>query len=221
MISPTRASGCLLLSLLALVTDAGCATRTAKVAEQAAPRSKSNGVYHPLERGQTLYALSRAYGVSPDKLATVNKIHDPSSIPAGTKIFVPGASRVLPINPPAPSMLWPLKGRIMTPYGGRGGHHAGVDIDGESGNPIRAAAAGKVVNAGRDGEYGLRVIIDHDDGLTTLYAHASDILVNRGETVKKGDVIARVGRTGNAHGSHLHFEVRRNDRPIDPRPFLN
>lgn len=198
-----------------VVADAGCASRTE-------PRSSvEQGVYHPLERGQTLYALSQAYGVPVDTLAGVNRIVDPTSIPAGTKIFVPGASRVLPIGPAAPSLLWPLRGRVMTPFGGRGGRHHGIDIDGEEGNPIRAAAAGKVLRSGRDGEYGLRVILDHGRGLTTLYAHASDLLVKRGEEVKKGDVIARVGHTGNAHGTHLHFEVRRREKPVDPRPFLD
>jgi murein DD-endopeptidase MepM/ murein hydrolase activator NlpD len=128
---------------------------------------------------------------------------------------------MLPIAPPAPPMLWPLKGRIMTPFRGRKGRHDGIDIDGEAGNPIRAADSGRVVSAGRDGAYGLRVILDHGKGLTTFYAHASVILVNPGDLVKKGDVIARVGRTGNAHGTHLHFEVRRNDKPIDPKPFLD
>ncbi len=213
-----RTSGCFVLTGILL---AACAARTAQVAAAPPTGSRATGVFHPLQRGQTLYALSRAYGVPADKLASVNNITDPTSIPSGTKIFVPGAERILPISPPAPSMLWPLKGRVMTPFGGRGGHHDGVDIDGDQGDDIRAAASGEVVRAGRDGEYGLRVILDHGKGLTTLYAHASSIEVKRGDTVQKGDLIAHVGRSGNAHGSHLHFEVRRNDRPVDPRPFLD
>ena len=214
-----RAGLCLALTAALIpVTAAGAASATRETAVPAS--APTRGVNHPLERGQTLYALSKAYGVSTDTLATVNKIGDPTSIPAGTKIFVPGATRVLPIGPPRPPMLWPLKGRIMTSFHGRNGHHDGVDIDGEEGNEIRAAASGRVVRAGRDGAYGLRVILDHGKGLTTLYAHASSIAVKRGDEVSKGDLIARVGRTGNAHGSHLHFEVRRNDKPIDPGPFL-
>lgn len=214
-----RTSVCLLLIGM---LPAGDAAR-AEIAVPASPPvvSRANGVFHPLARGQTLYALSRAYGVPADRLASVNNIIDPRSIPAGAKIFIPGARRVLPIGPPPPSMLWPLKGAVMTPFGGRGGHHAGVDIDGDEGDLIRAAASGEVVRAGRDGDYGLRVILDHGKGLTTLYAHASSIAVQRGDTVKKGDVIAHVGRTGNAHGTHLHFEVRRKDKPVDPKAFLD
>jgi len=119
-------------------------------------------------------------------------------------------------------LAWPLSGPITGPYGRRGkhGHHAGIDIDGHAGDPIRAAASGVVVEAGLDGPYGRRVLIDHGDGLTTLYAHAEKLLVHPGETVHVGQRIALVGRSGNARGTHLHFEVRHDGVTVNPNGYL-
>ena len=123
---------------------------------------------------------------------------------------------------PSESLQWPLHGVVTGRYGrrGRNGHHTGVDIDGQRGDPIRAAASGVVVTAGTDGPYGRRVEIDHGDGIVTLYAHADRLLVRTGDQVRAGQRIAEVGRSGNARGTHLHFEVRREGRAVDPMPFL-
>lgn len=181
-----------------------------------APR-RPRGVYHTLQRGQTLSALSRVYGVPVATLMHANRVTDPTDIPAGTKILVPGATRVLPI-PSQPLLSWPLRGPITSPFGPRGRHsrHTGIDIDGVTGQAIKAAADGRVVEADRHGAYGLEVVIDHGGGLATRYAHASRLLVKRGEMVRRGQKIAEVGRTGDARGSHLHFEVLKNGRPVNP-----
>ena len=120
------------------------------------------------------------------------------------------------------SLQWPLHGAITGPYGPRGKHryHTGIDIDGDRGDAILAAASGVVVSAGIDGPYGRRVEIDHGHGTMTLYAHAERLLVHAGEHVKAGQPIAEVGRSGNARGTHLHFEVRRDGRAVDPMTFL-
>lgn len=95
--------------------------------------------------------------------------------------------------------------------------HTGVDFAASSGTPIRAAAGGEVVMASYMRGYGNTVVIDHGGGVTTLYAHCSALLVREGQTVRQGQVIARVGSTGLSTGPHLHFEVRQNGTPVNPR----
>ncbi len=133
----------------------------------------------------------------------------------------PGDRPGLPA-PPSLDLAWPLRGTITSRFGSRRrrAHHEGVDIDGVTGEEVLAAAAGTVVRAGKEGGYGRLIVIDHGHGITTLYAHASRLLVREGDRVEAGDAIAEVGRTGNARGSHLHFEIHRNGRPVDPLPFL-
>jgi murein DD-endopeptidase MepM/ murein hydrolase activator NlpD len=106
------------------------------------------------------------------------------------------------------------------PFNGRMAFHEGLDFSAARGTPIYAAAGGIVTAAQRTPDYGNLVKIDHGSGLETRYAHASRLLVRIGERVKKGQVIAEVGSTGRSTGPHLHFEVRSNGRPMDPRKFL-
>lgn len=99
--------------------------------------------------------------------------------------------------------------------------HPGVDLAGDYGEPVRAAAAGVVVTAGWDSGYGIKVDIDHGNRYHTWYAHLSSVLVSAGQRVTKGEVIARVGATGEATGPHLHYQVMFDGSPVDPEPFLN
>lgn len=121
-----------------------------------------------------------------------------------------GSSFVFPL----PSGTW----EISCPYG-KGGH-MGVDLRAPKGTAIMAVAAGTVVSAGYDGSYGNRVVIDHGNGMETLYAHASRICVSVGDTVSAGDVIALVGSTGYSTGYHLHFEVHIGSSRINPQPYI-
>jgi murein DD-endopeptidase MepM/ murein hydrolase activator NlpD len=125
------------------------------------------------------------------------------------------------------TLAWPINGRVSSPYGyrihpilGTRRLHTGVDIDGGSGTPIRAAGAGTVILAGSWGGYGNAVVIDHGGGLTTVYAHQSRIAVSRNGKVAKGDTIGYVGCTGYCTGPHLHFETRVNGTPVDPMRYL-
>jgi murein DD-endopeptidase MepM/ murein hydrolase activator NlpD len=104
-----------------------------------------------------------------------------------------------------------------------GGHsfHTGVDLRAPEGAPILAARGGTVKSAGPHGGYGNAIEIDHGDGLTTLYAHASRVDVQPGDTVAPGDKVGEVGETGKTTGPHLHFEVRAGGRAIDPKKALN
>lgn len=127
-----------------------------------------------------------------------------------------------------PGFMTPVHtGRISSEYGMRKlahehNHrmHNGMDFAAPEGTPIHAAKGGTVSFAGRKGGYGNTVIIDHGDGTSTLYAHASALLVEAGDRVGRGKVVAEVGSTGRSTGPHLHFEVRRDGRAVDPRPLL-
>ena len=106
------------------------------------------------------------------------------------------------------------------PFTRRKTFHEGIDISADKGTSIKASASGKVILAKRYGGYGLAVIIDHGRGLSTLYGHSSKLLVKEGQTVKKGDIIAKVGSTGRSTGPHLHFEVLLYNTPVDPKLIL-
>jgi len=117
--------------------------------------------------------------------------------------------------------IWPHKGRINSPYGPRwGGFHTGIDIACHLGGAVVAAKGGKVIASEWGGGYGNMIIIDHGNGVSTLYAHNSHLYVHRGARVARGKLISACGSTGNSTGSHLHFEVRINGEHTNPMPFL-
>ena len=123
--------------------------------------------------------------------------------------------------------IWPTEGWVSSGFGarrhpvtGRPDFHYGVDIAGLLGTPVAATADGTVAIAGRRGNYGLVVVIDHGYGLRTLYGHLSRILVRPGQRVGKGQVIGAVGSTGLSTGPHLHYEVHVRGRPVNPFTFL-
>ncbi|MGI1690695.1 murein hydrolase activator EnvC family protein [Thermoanaerobacter uzonensis] len=126
-------------------------------------------------------------------------------------------------------LLWPVPSSdiITSPFGMRYHPilhqyrmHTGIDIAAETGADIVAAGDGQVIFAGYYGGYGYAVIIDHGDGISTLYGHNSVLLVKEGDIVKRGQVIAKAGSTGWATGPHLHFEVRKNGVPVNPMDWL-
>jgi murein DD-endopeptidase MepM/ murein hydrolase activator NlpD len=106
------------------------------------------------------------------------------------------------------------------PFHGRGAQHAGLDLAGAHGEPIYAAAAGRVVRAERFGAYGNTVDIDHGRGILTRYAHLASIKVSVGDRVDMGERIGGMGSTGRSTGTHLHYEVRIDGQPVNPRPFI-
>ena len=115
----------------------------------------------------------------------------------------------------------PTRGRLTSKFGMRWGKkHTGIDIASSRGTPIYAADAGKVSFSGWKGSYGNLVIIDHENGYQTYYAHNSKNLVKKGDRVYKGQKIAEMGSTGRSTGTHLHFEVRKNDVPLNPQNFV-
>ena len=127
----------------------------------------------------------------------------------------------------AGGMIWPISGPITSEFGwrthpifGTARFHSGLDIGGDYGMPIYAAASGTVIYAGWISGYGNAVIIDHGGGVTTLYGHNDSLNVSEGENVDQGQVIAMCGSTGNSTGPHCHFEVRENGEPVSPYGYL-
>ncbi|HEV2878488.1 MAG TPA: M23 family metallopeptidase [Candidatus Eremiobacteraceae bacterium] len=121
--------------------------------------------------------------------------------------------------------IWPTLGYISSGFGFRSypdyGFHSGLDIVNDYGAPVYATAAGVVIEAGWYGGFGYRIIIDHGNGLQSMYAHNSRLLVGAGETVKKGEQIATIGSTGYATGPHVHYQLELWGKPIDPTPYLS
>lgn len=180
-----------------------------------------DGALHTIASGDTLIGIVRKYGVSVEDITGCfyNPILDPQLLRVGDQILVPGASRAvhqprqtrfvgsLPANAPVGSgeIIWPVKGYLTQGY--HQGHYA-IDIGSWKGKPIVAADAGFVIRAGWDDSgYGFILVIDHGNGMQTLYAHLDDFRVAAGDAVEQGQTIGLMGASGNTTGVHLHFEV--------------
>lgn len=126
------------------------------------------------------------------------------------------------------TFIWPVQGPITSGFGyrtdpitGATAYHSGLDIGASCGTPIKAAGTGVILSAGfNSGGYGNMTLINHGNGLSTLYGHQSSIIVSEGQSVTQGQVIGYVGSTGKSTGCHLHFEVRSGGNPVDPRAYL-
>jgi murein DD-endopeptidase MepM/ murein hydrolase activator NlpD len=119
------------------------------------------------------------------------------------------------------AMAVPSRGSITSAFGQRWGRmHEGMDIAGATGDPIYAALDGKVTYAGWESGYGMVIKLSHSGNIQTIYGHCSSLSIKAGESVKKGQVIGKVGNTGNSTGPHLHFEVRVNGKPENPAKYI-
>ncbi|MFB0527294.1 MAG: peptidoglycan DD-metalloendopeptidase family protein, partial [bacterium] len=193
-----------------------------------------SGIYHRVQKGETLWRISRVYEVDLDELARINHLADATKIKAGQLIFVPGAKErkdtlaYVPKRPspekkeeakPPPELIdfsWPLKGEILAGFGKQSGkRHQGLDIEGEEGTPILAIYGGIVTYSDdKLRGYGNMVIIKHNEDYSSVYAHNLMNLVKEGEGVNKGQTIAQVGATGWADVPHLHFEIRERGKAV-------
>ncbi|MBM3609030.1 MAG: hypothetical protein FJX29_11380, partial [Alphaproteobacteria bacterium] len=195
-------------------------------------------------REERLRRIIAATGLSPDRLKV------PSSTEAVGGVFVPfkldpngsvferevlrfqdsvtAADRLgrvvlaLPVGRPLPpsAAITSSFGSRIDPFNGRLASHTGIDFREATGAPVYASGAGQFVTAAYTGGYGNMVEIDHGNGVTSRYAHLSALTVREGQKVRSGAMIGRVGSTGRSTGPHLHYEVRFNDQPLDPRRFL-
>lgn len=202
---------------------------------------------HVVRPGDTLYSVSRATGVSVADLAAANRLRAPYALKVGETLSIPRAAASAPapqreagiqgdvadiarnVNyeaPPAkaPSLFdWPVQGAVIGSFGlsSSGKRNDGVNIAAPVGTPVRAAADGEVVYRGAELEgYGNLLLIKHQDGFVTAYAHNDAMLVKKGDRVRQGQVIAKVGKSGAASEPQLHFEIRQNLKAIDPVALL-
>jgi murein DD-endopeptidase MepM/ murein hydrolase activator NlpD len=122
-----------------------------------------------------------------------------------------------------PSFRWPVRGRVIAGFGSKpnGVQNDGINLAVPEGTPVKAADDGVVAYAGNELKgYGNLVLIRHSNGYVSAYAHARELLVKRGDTIKRGQVIANSGQTGNVTSPQLHFEIRKGSTPVDPTQFL-
>ncbi len=186
--------------------------------------------HHTVKRGETGFTIAYNYAVPWRDIAVANGMEPDAPISTGQKLLIPTLidHGEPPAAAPAPTastaaaaarFRWPLAGTVRRGFTARGqrNYHDGLDIPAPRGTAVRAAAPGKVLFAGDEpAQFGRMVVIDHGDGWHTAYAFLSGITVKEGETVGQGERVGLVGSTGRARGNELHFEVRRNNRPVDP-----
>lgn len=234
----------------ACATTSGVSPKAGALPRRSEPQQRI--LTHKVEKGQTLYRISKAYGVSVEELMDANRIDDPRELKVGELLYVPGATqktvvaqydapepvaapRVVTANSPPEKkppkvvrvgkgsgvLSWPLRGVLYARFGKKGKEpHDGIDLAAPAGLAVKTAAPGSVLFAGEQKGYGLIVIVEHEGGLITLYAHNRDLRVKTGQKVREGQVVATVGDSGRTSGPHLHFEVRKDGVPVDPLDFL-
>jgi hypothetical protein len=136
-------------------------------------------------------------------------------------LVVRGQSKKKPSSAYKNMFIWPIDGIYMSGFGvRRGRRHDGIDLAIKGGTPIKASADGEVVFSGRMRGYGNLVLVRHDGNYFTAYAHNRENLADKGDKVKQGEVIAKVGRTGRATGNHVHFEIRKGQLAVNPLHYL-
>lgn len=186
-----------------------------------------NGIYHTVRRGEILWDIAQAYSVDCDLLKGYNPQINPRKMQLGQKIFIPGADNVIAI-PQRTAMILPINnawvisgfGMRKHPLGGVLRYHRGIDLPADVGTPVRAVMEGVVNEIGWRGTLGRYVIIEHSGGFETVYGHNSMIEVKVGDHVKEGRIISRSGSSGRSTGPHLHFEVIKNGKHVDPEQYL-
>ncbi|MFH1582885.1 MAG: M23 family metallopeptidase [Candidatus Falkowbacteria bacterium] len=201
-----------------------------------------SGVAHKVVRGDTLDAIASKYGVDANTIMETNKLASAEMLSVGQKLIIPGGKKTYYASTPSSSnisavsiikdlltpqdlrstasnkLAWPTVGSRITQY--FSWRHYAIDIANKTGTPIYAADTGVIEVAGWGAGYGNQIVIDHGGGRKSRYAHLSKFYVKRGESVKKGEVIAAMGSTGRSTGSHLHFEYIINGIKYNPLNYL-
>ncbi len=194
------------------------------------------GVLHTVKKGEDLARIASDYGVDEKTLKTENGLSWWKRIHEGDVVFIPDAKPLLMVKEwrdyfstwgvmfGNPLGHWR---RINSPFGPRTDpltgdirHHGGVDLHAKYGDPVYAAAKGKVVFTGVSGGYGNLIVVAHGNGYQTFYGHLSKIYAKTGQRVRRGALIGRVGATGRVTGPHLHFEIRKKGKAVNPEKYI-
>ena len=162
--------------------------------------------------------LAAATGDPQQKVRLASATTTPAELSAETPVKANEATGALP------TFRWPVRGKVITSYGAKtnGKSNDGINLAVPEGTPVKAAEDGVVAYSGNELKgYGNLVLVRHSNGYVTAYAHASEVLVKRGDTIKRGQIIAKSGQSGEVGSPQLHFEIRKGSSPVDPLQFLN
>ncbi|MFH0918108.1 MAG: LysM peptidoglycan-binding domain-containing M23 family metallopeptidase [Candidatus Omnitrophota bacterium] len=184
------------------------------------------GVHHRVEAGQTLWKISKLYAVNIDDIISLNHLSESSTIEIGQVLLIPNRleRQNTPIKSSGDDFIWPLRGRVVGNFGStyRNLINKGINIQASAGSDILATRSGRVVFYARNfGNYGQTIIIDHGDGLRSVYSRISETFVQPGENVQRGTLVGRVGSSVRDKNSYLHFEIRKGAMPQNPLFYLS
>jgi len=216
------AAGLFILMLVAGCSSAPQRQDTGRSVSQANGNQQSEAVYF-VRPGDTLSAIGRRFGVTSLQIQYRNGIADPRNLKIGARLVIPNKDQQVPDSFASKArFIWPLKHLdVSSEFGSRNNRHKGIDLRAPQGSTISASADGEVHFVGKQNGYGKVVILKHENNIQTFYAHNDKNLVKKGQRVKQGEKIATVGRTGNATGYHVHFEIIRGRQPLNPRHYLS
>ncbi len=187
-------------------------------------RQARKGVYHKVKPGETLWRIAKTYNVPVKDIIRTNSIPKSAKIERNQLVFIPGVDDVreifLDVDKAQNEFIWPVRGKVVRYFHQRNDGHVnkGIDIRVQEGDMVKAARTGRVVFADYLSGYGYTVILDHLDGLYSVYAQNSKVLVKLGELVLRSRDIAQVGRSGDL--AYLHFQIRKKSIEDNPLNYL-
>ncbi|MCX5705080.1 MAG: LysM peptidoglycan-binding domain-containing M23 family metallopeptidase [Candidatus Omnitrophica bacterium] len=219
-------SGCASEPIANPITSAIPTSATLSRTSMAIITPNTPGVYHRVEKGETLWRICKSYNVDLEEVAELNRIADSKSIEVGQKIFIPNAKTqhvIAVLAMDNDEFIWPIKGTVISGFGqiSSDALNKGINIEPKADVNVVASRKGKVVFYSNDfGIFGKTIIIEHADGLSTVYSRNGNIYVKVGDMVQKGALLGRAGRAGRDKRVYLHFEVRKGSVAQNPLFYL-
>lgn len=213
----------LVLAALFIFNIYGCAS--APYVSTPTPLAGAPGVYHRVQKGETLWRISKMYNVDLDSLIASNRVSDASAIETGQMIFIPDRKEARPPNYRYTNeeFIWPIHGKVISTFGQTFSNmiNRGINIAPYQKLDVVASRSGRVVFYSENfGNFGKTIIIEHPEGFSTVYSRNSDVFVKVGDNVEKGYLIARAGHAGRDRLTYLHFEIRKGRISQNPLFYL-